>query len=364
MPISGRILRFPLLILAMLTLLAASWGGLSRMGWPLPGSHTLLVINHGALMISGFFGTLIGLERAVALRKSWAYVGPGFSAAGGLTGIIGIHGYVSPVLLTIGSLWMILVFVIILRRQFVSYTIVMAIGALSWVIGNILWLLGWPVYHIVFWWVGFLVLTIAGERLELGRIMRPRRVVLLLFFVAVGLFLAGVSWMLVDIHAGGRVVGVAILALAVWLLRYDVVRVTIRMQGLARFIAICLTAGYLWLGFSGVLLLLHGGQAAGLLYDAILHTILVGFVFSMVFGHAPIILPAVLGNRLSYHPLLYLPVVILHISLIMRIIGDLLGVTLLRQWGGLFNALMFLLYFLLVVLVGRLNHAKINSLDA
>jgi hypothetical protein len=279
-------------------------------------------------------------------------------------GIIGVQGYISPILLTLGSLWMILVFIVILRRQFISYTIVMSIGAMSWVIGNLFWLLGWPVHHIVFWWVAFLVLTIAGERLELGRMMRPGRLAILSFFVAVGLFLAGASWMLADVQVGGRVVGVAMLVLTLWLSRYDVVRVTIRMQGLARFVANCLTAGYLWLGVSGALLLLHGGQTAGLFYDAILHTVLVGFVFSMVFGHAPIILPAVLGNRLSYHPLLYLPVVILHISLIVRITGNLAGIAPLRQWGGLFNALMFLFYFLLVVLVGRLNHAKINSLDA
>jgi hypothetical protein len=364
MPISGRILRFPLLFMAMLTLLVASWGGLARMGWPLPGGHALLVINHGALMISGFFGTLIGLERAVALRKSWAYVGPGFSAAGGLTGIIGIHGYLSPVLLTIGSLWMILVFVIILRRQFASYTIVMAIGALSWVIGNILWLLGWPVYQIVFWWVGFLVLTIAGERLELGRLMRPSRRSRLFFLFSAGIFLGGTIWMLFDLVSGGRLAGAGMTTLALWLLRYDVVRKTIRLQGLAHFIAVCLFAGYLWLGISGTLLIVVGGQAAGLYYDAILHAVLVGFVFSMVFGHAPIILPAVMGRHFSFHPVLYLPVIVLHISLLARLIGDLTSQIGLRQWGGLFNALMFLVYFLLIVWIRKVTHAKTDSLDA
>lgn len=364
MTISSRIFRFPLLIMAVLTLLAASWGGLIRLGWPWPGGHSLLVINHGALMISGFFGTLIGLERAVALQRPWAYVGPVLSAAGGLLGIIGMHGYLSPVLLTLGSLWMILVFVVILRRQLALFTILMAVGALSWITGNILWLLGWPVYHIVFWWVGFLVLTIAGERLELGRLMRPNRSARLFFLFSVGLFLIGAVWMLFEVSSGGRTVGLGMLALALWLLRYDVVRVTIRMQGLARFIAVCLFAGYLWLGISGILLLVHGGQAAGLLYDAMLHSVLVGFVFSMVFGHAPIILPAVMGRPLSYHFVLYIPVIVLHISLVVRVAGDLSGNDVLRQWGGLFNALMFLVYFLLVVWIGRVKHAKTNALDA
>ena len=41
----------------------------------------------------------------------------------------------------------------------------MALGALLWLVGNAGWLVGWPVPQVVPWWSGFLVLTIAGERL-------------------------------------------------------------------------------------------------------------------------------------------------------------------------------------------------------
>ena len=54
-------------------------------------------------------------------------------------------------------------------------------------------------------------------------------------------------------------------------------------------------------------------------YDAALHAIFVGFVFSMVFGHAPVILPAVLRVRFPYHPVLYLPLALLHASLAVRV---------------------------------------------
>ena len=66
-------LRYPLLLIALLTLLAATWAGLLRIGWllPAPGS---LAASHGPLMVSGFLGTLIGLERAVALA-AWAGAG-------------------------------------------------------------------------------------------------------------------------------------------------------------------------------------------------------------------------------------------------------------------------------------------------
>lgn len=40
----------------------------------------------------------------------------------------------------------------------------------------------------------------------------------------------------------------------------------------------------------------------------------------MVFGHAPVILPAVLRVPLPYHPVLYLPLVLLHGALVLRIL--------------------------------------------
>lgn len=42
---------------------------------------------------------------------------------------------------------------------------------------------------------------------------------------------------------------------------------------------------------SGALALMAGQQVAGPLYDAMLHTFFLGFVFGMIFGHAPIIFP-------------------------------------------------------------------------
>src|SRR5438128_5309095 len=82
-------------------------------------------------------------------------------------------------------------------------------------------------------------------------------------------------------------------------------------------------------------------------YDAMLHTVFVGFVFAMIFGHAHIILPAILGRTTSpYQPALYVPLLLLHVSLLLRVVGDLLGWWPGRQWGGLLNALAVLLFLL------------------
>ncbi len=57
-------------------------------------------------------------------------------------------------------------------------------------------------------------------------------------------------------------------------------------------------------------------------YDAALHALALGFVFSMVFGHAPIIFPAVLRVAVPYHPSFYVPLALLHLSLAARLAGD------------------------------------------
>ena len=59
--------RFPLIALGMLALLTALWSGLVRLGWAWPLLWPTLFMAHGPLMVCGFLGTLIGVERAVAL---------------------------------------------------------------------------------------------------------------------------------------------------------------------------------------------------------------------------------------------------------------------------------------------------------
>lgn len=346
--------RFPLMAMGMLALLAAMWAGVVRLGWGWPVLQPSLPINHGPLMISGFLGTVIGVERAVALSapaltsrpRRWTYLGPLLTGLGGLTLIVGWPGIGGPLLLTLGSLNLVLVFGVILRRQFAPYTVTMALGALLWLAGNGLWLLGWPIYTVVFWWSGFLVLTIAGERLELNRVLRLSSRVQGLFLLAVGLFLLGLIVSSARFDLGARLAGAGLLALALWLLRYDIARHTIKKSGLTRFIAFCLLTGYGWLGLGGGLALIFGGVTAGFHYDALLHAIFVGFVMAMIFGHAPIIFPAVLGKPMAFQPRFYSHLILLQLSLLLRVGGDLTFWLPARQWGGLFNAVAILLFII------------------
>ena len=353
--------RLPLLALGILALLAGIWAGLLRMGWVWPSWSPVLAAAHGPLMVSAFLGTVIGIERAIALNRRAAYLAPLLTGLGGLLLLSGVSFVWGGRLLLLGSVGLVVLFAIIVRRHPAVYTVAMAAGAVAWLVGSALWVGGRPIFAVVPWWVAFLVLTIAGERLELSRVLRPTPRIIRLFVAAVGVFLAGVLLSVWAYDAGVRLAGLGLLLLAAWLLRYDLARRNVRLSGLTRFIAVCLFGGYVWLGVGGALWLVYGGAPAGPVYDAILHAVFLGFVFAMIFGHAPLIFPSVLGRPMAYLPAFYGPLVVLHLSLILRIAGDLLNVVPLRQWGALLNGVALLLFLVLTGLAlaqGRVEPAR------
>ncbi|MBC8504857.1 MAG: hypothetical protein ISR58_12615 [Anaerolineales bacterium] len=351
----NRIYHLPLLLLAVLTLFAAAWAGLLRLGWDWPALQPELQKIHGPLMISGFLGTLISLERAVALGKRWAYIGPLMIGVGSVLLAFGISEIIGPLLMTLGSLWLVLIFVVVLRQHMAPYTIVMAMGALALFLGNSLWLLGWEIHYFVLWWAGFLILTIAGERLELSRIRMPSRNSLIGFGLILTWYVSGLFVMLWAFDLGVRLAAAGMLGLAFWLLHYDIARRTVRQTGLTRFIAVCLLGGYVWLAVAGIAGMIFGGLKSGAAYDLQLHAIFLGFVFTMIFGHAPIIFPAIIGTDINYRKLFYLPLILLHFSLLLRLVGENAGYLWARLWGGLFNVVAVLIYFGMIAPIGKRN---------
>jgi hypothetical protein len=344
--------NLPLLALGIFALLAGMWAGLLRLAWLIPPIVPTLAGVHGPLMVAGFLGTLISMERAVALGRRWAYAAPFFTALGATVLIVGVAPALGALLITLGSTGMVAIFIVIVRRQTVLFTLAMAVGAVCWFIGNAAWLFGAPVSRVVLWWTAFLVLTIVGERLELSRLLRLSRRTEALFVAAIGIFLTGLVLNFVEdlvapsdsLAIGTRIAGLGMIALALWLLQNDIARRTVRQTGLTRFIALALLTGYVWLLIGGALRVLIGDVSGGPQYDAILHTVFLGFVFSMIFGHAPIILPAVLGRAMPYSRLFYAHLALLHLSLILRVASDLGGAFALRQWGGMFNVIAILLF--------------------
>ncbi len=161
----------------------------------------------------------------------------------------------------------------------------------------------------------------------------------------IALFIAGLGLTLGLPSLGLAGAGLGLVGLGLWLLRFDLARRTVRQTGLTRFIALCLLPGYVWLVVGGGLWAFAAARfGGGPCYDAMLHTILLGYAFSMVFGHAPIILPAVTGQPMRYHPRFYVHLGLLHLALVMRVAGDLAAWPAARHWGGLLNEIAILMF--------------------
>jgi hypothetical protein len=167
--------RLGLLALGGLALLAGMWAGLVRLGWGLPPLQPELVAAHGPLMVSGFLGLMIGLERAVALGRGWAFGAPVLAGLGALALVVGLPDAVGAGALVCSSLVLVAVLGRIWRLRPEWPSTLLMLGALAWLVGNLLWLAGRPVLLLVPWWAGFLVFTIAGERLELAQVLLPAR---------------------------------------------------------------------------------------------------------------------------------------------------------------------------------------------
>ncbi|MEE1609876.1 hypothetical protein [Microvirga sp. CF3016] len=355
LPQSRTWMRLVLLALGAVALLTGLWGAIERLGWMLPSGSSLATF-HGPLMISGLFGTLISLERAVALNQRWSYAAPAFSGLGTLFLVagapegLGAGAYAAAAAVLTGASLRITV------QQPAVFTGTLLFGALAWFGGNALWFLGQPVPDLVGWWLAFLILTIAGERLELSRLMPQRRGGEALFLFAVGLLVTGAQNGLMT-ENGAVLFGLALIVTTLWLVRHDIARENIRRTGQTRFMAACMLGGYAWLGVAGAGLIVFSPGEHRFGYDIALHAVLIGFVLSMVYGHALIILPAVARIRVAYVPSLYAPLLLLHTSLALRAGAGLAGWEAARKGSGLLTLLAIATFIGCLVMVARRRRA-------
>lgn len=344
---TGRLtrLRFPAMVAGLAALLVGMAAGLERAGVGIPGLPAGAPLRHGPLMVSGFLGTLIAVERAVGIGRPWAWGAPLLSAVGAVMLLAGGPERVVWAAFAVAAVVLAVVYVVAYRMRPEASSVVLFLGALAWGGSAVRGVTGAPTVELVPWWMAFLVLTIAGARLELGRFRTPGRRATFLFAPMVALVVVGAVVSVVDFQIGVRVEGLGLVGLAGWLFRYDVARRTVRMVGQARYIATCLLGGFGWLGFSGAMLLAWPGSfAAGLRYDAMLHALFLGFVMAMIFGHALIILPGVMGVRVGYRREFYVHLALLHAGLGVRLVGDLAGWATLREGGAVLNVAAVVLF--------------------
>ncbi len=331
-------LRALLLVPGGFALVAGLDAALVLLGLPAPIEATRLTQVHGIVLVLGFVGTLVALERAVAARRWWGYLGPAFLGAGAVLLVTPAPRNLGSALLLVGSATLVAVYVSLWRRAADVAVLVQVAGAVLATGAALLWLGGVPVPDLLPWLSGFLILTIVGERLELARVATlgtPAEALLAALAVAmVAATVAALLWP----TPGYPLLGATLLAAVAWLGRFDVARRTVRATGLTRYMAVCLLAGYVWLLVPGLTWLLIGQIRSSAGYDAVVHAVMLGFVLSMIMAHAPVILPAVVRRPLPYTPLMYGPAALLHVSLLLRLaVGDVRGVHSALQAGGVLN---------------------------
>jgi hypothetical protein len=316
--------------------LAAALSGLDaallRVGVAAPVHSESLADQHGVLMIFGFLGTAIALERAVALqagarRAAWAYAAPAAGGLGAVLVILQAAGAIPAGRALPGGAWVasmavfVAIYVAVWRRQQSYAVLVQLLGAIAGLFGVALWARGLEVAAIVPWWAALLVLTIVGERLELARVAFMKDAVERRILAKSCLLVLALAATALSPAWGYPLLGLALGVLMVDVGVHDIARRTIRSSGLTRFMAACMLAGYGWALVSALVWIVGGPALAGYRYDIVIHSLTIGFVMSMILAHAPVIVPALARRPLPYHPVMWAVWGLLHVGLLVRVLA-------------------------------------------
>lgn len=349
-----------ILPLAFVALVSGIIGGWIRMGWELelPILPTSTAAQHGLLMIGGFLSTLISLERAVLFKSKLVLSIP---AINGLSVPFLLNGQIMAALICLiaGSIGYLIINGILTKRHLLVGNILLSVGAVFQVIAHIVYALTLSYPMAFAGWMLYLLFTIVGERLNLSRFLPVTQNQYYALYLWLGTVLTG---SLLYHTKGSFLVGVGLIGIAQWLLRNDIIGITINKKGHYRFLAYSLLLGYSWLAITGIVSFLPTPTPN--LYDALLHSFFIGFILSMILAHAPIIFPSLLHLSFKpFHPILFVWLGLLHFSLLARLLGDFSSNIQLRKIAGLTNGVAFLAYLLSIIflIINQLKHEKSNK---
>lgn len=343
--------RGVLLAFAGASMLTGLVAGLTLLGIWTDTPAASLGEDHGPLMVFGFVGGAIGLERTVAAKTAWAWAGPTANALGVVTVLAGFPRAVPAAAFTISFLVLGAVYVLIYQRQASLSLLVQASGVIGGVMAAVTWGSGADFADVVPFAVVFTVATIIGERMELARVSFAGTAAEKLITSLVIALVASSLVFALSPQVGFFSMGVLLIAIALVTVRVDAARRLVHAGKLPRYTAICMLLGYAWLTVAGLLWIGFGHTRAGHLHDAAVHSIFLGFVVSMIFAHAPFILGGVIRRTIPFHPALYVPVVLLHGGLAVRVIADLRAANTAWVSGGIINVLAILLFALTSVIL-------------
>ncbi|HMQ78300.1 MAG TPA: hypothetical protein PKE39_00925 [Ignavibacteria bacterium] len=350
-----HILILPLVLISLLTGIFSGW---FRIGWNLP--VTLPSGEHGALMVGSFLGTLICIERSVSYPNRIALLVPALNAASIIFFLLAMPK-TAYVFLVLGAAGLTGIYYMVYVKHKGIHILIMMAGALCYLVGNAVLFKTSFYPSVVMWWIAFLFLTITGERLELSRFILLRKTVIKqsALIILISLFFAGIF---LPFHSavGSILSAVSMIGSALWLFKYDMAIHSLKKPGQSFYSGLLLITGYVWLVLTG--LFFAFGAYFGSFYDASLHAFFLGFVFMMIFAHAPVILPAVLNLKISpFGKSLYIWYILLNVTLLFRVVAVFPEVARYKMWAGMFNGIAIIGFFVNMVVLARLaKHGSLN----
>jgi len=131
-PVLDRsLVRLAFLIPGGLALLMGLDAALLLLGLHAPLTLDRLPQLHAPLMVFGFVGTFIVLERAVAARRWWGFAAPGLLGLGSLVMLSPLPVEVGKAMLVVGMAALLGIYFVVWQRQAAAATAIQVLGALS-----------------------------------------------------------------------------------------------------------------------------------------------------------------------------------------------------------------------------------------
>ena len=335
--------RLPFFAIAVMGLLSGIWAGWIRVGFDLPGPG--LATLHGPLMVGGFVGTLIGIERSFLSGNGKWWIIPALSGAAVAAWLLGFTRE-APFLLTAASGLLAIMQAIHLWRSTDRLAgIVQLLGALCFLAGTLRLLLDPFMPAIVPFWMGFVLCFILATRLSVVTLKNT----LTRLAVRGGLLMYLASLAIPFHFQGNTFSGAGLMLIAFGMMITEIEHEPASRTAFDTYCLSGILTAWFWLLFAGIGLIFWKEHLYG--YDATVHAFFAGFLFSMVFVHA-LGKAAVLAGLAQppFHPFLFTWMLLLSLSLLLRIFcGDLLAMDLIKKWSGLLNGLAILGFLISLV---------------
>ncbi len=290
---------------AFLSFIIGSLSGIARVGIDFGFINNFSPL-HQHLMVGGFFGTLITAERIVSLRNEKLNFLIIVNALGAPFSIL--NPKISLILFRSGGLILFVVYLSFLFRFKREEFLIFGLSA-------IFYILGFGLYEknrllAVDFWSLFFIFTILGEGYELIKNLKKISKISKYPIFVIILSLP----FLLKFHT---LKGIILVGLSVVFIITDIVLINLRKSEPFRFTAYCILAGYIWLIIYGL-----SFTIPNINYDLRIHSLLLGFVFSMVFAHARMILPSILKTTAKFFKIPnYITFILFEVSLIARFIS-------------------------------------------